>query len=70
MPKVPKIASLWYFYNISKENEVDFMYAEKHQTFQQVYTINLDGHEACPYYTKYQVCEVIFQSFAFLGKVG
>ena len=43
--------------NISKKKgvmgEVDFWYADKHQNFLQVDTINLGGHDqACPSYPK------------------
>ena len=34
-------------------NEVDFLHADKYQTFLQVDTINVSGHgQACPNYTK------------------
>ena len=38
MPKYPKIASLQYLYNIFKKklDEVDFLDADKHQSFLQV----------------------------------
>ena len=54
MPKVPKIKSSQYQY--IKENvndEVDFLPADKHQRFLQIYSLFLDGYgQAFPKYPK------------------
>ena len=40
-------------------DEVDFLYADKHQTILQVDTIALGGHgQACPNHPKKQVCKI------------
>ena len=46
------VISLQYFKNEGRD-EVDFLYADRHQTILQVDSINLDGHgQACPSYPK------------------
>ena len=42
-----------------RRDEVDFLHADKHQTFLQLDSIDLDGHsQACPNYPKQQVCKI------------
>ena len=62
MPKVPKIRSL-HIVAISPEKhgaaEVDFLPANKHESFLQVDSITLDLHsQACPKYPKQKVYNI------------
>ena len=42
--------------------EVDFLHADKHQSFLQGYTIIIDGHnQTSSKYSKYQVCNSSFR---------
>ena len=74
MSKVLKIASSKCFLQYFKKegtDKIDFLHADKHQTFLQVDAINHGGHgEVYPNYTKEQVCKVfaIFQNFCILGQ--
>ena len=74
MSKVLKIASSKCFLQYFKKegtDKIDFLHADKHQTFLQVDAINHGGHgEVYPNYTKEQVCKVlaIFQNFFILGQ--
>ena len=60
MSKVLRITKQ-YLCNISrkKSDEVDFLHADKHQSFLQVDNINFDGHvQSCSKYPKLQVCKI------------
>ena len=75
MSKVLKIASSKYFFAIfqKRRDKIDFLHADKHQTFLQVDAINHGGHDQVyPNYTKEQVCKILqyFKIFAFWANFG
>ena len=61
MPKLQKIISLVFLWNISRKRytEVDFLDADKQESFLQVDTMIIDADgQAFPKFPKYKVCNV------------